>query len=170
LLPCCCIWFQDLDIRLSGPGFPTLPFTPNPSPKKPKNLKPNTLFLIYWYLPRKPNFRSRDSWVSGLRQTDAAPFFCCCRVATFGSQDLSFRTSINGHWVSRSRVSRPRQAHARTQRTPGLPGPCSAKTGSSSRSSAAGHERYPVSSGWARSSVCDGPELCHGQTDKVLYI
>ncbi len=26
-----------------------------------------------------------------------------------GSQDLSFRTSINGHWVSGPRVSGPRQ-------------------------------------------------------------
>ncbi len=128
--------------------------------------------MIYWYLPRKP-IRSRDSWVSGLRQTDAAPFFCCCRVAAFGSQDLSSRTSINGHWVSGSRysalrtwVSRPRQAHARTQRTPGVPGPGPAKTGSSPRSNAAGHERDPVLSGRARSSVCDGPELRHERTDR----
>jgi len=34
----------------------------------------------------------------------------------------------------------------------------------------AGHERDPVLSGQARSSVCDEPELRHGQTDKVLYI
>jgi hypothetical protein len=26
---------------------PTLPFTPNPSPKKPKNLKLNTLFFFF---------------------------------------------------------------------------------------------------------------------------
>ncbi len=164
---------------------------PKPIPKKPKNLKLNTLFLIYWYLPRKPNFRShaspirsRHSWVSGLRQTDAAPFFCCCRVAAFGSQDLSFRISINGHWASGSRVSgprysalrtwvsRPRQARARTQRTPGVSGPGPAKTGSSPRSSAAGHERDPVLSGRAQSSVCDRPELRHGRTDRqgTLYI
>jgi hypothetical protein len=103
---------------------PKPPLYPSPQthpPKNLKNLKPNTLFLIYWYLPRKPNFRShaspirsRDSWVSGLRQTDAAPFFCCCRVAAFGSQDLSSRTSINGHWVSGSRVSGPRYSALRT--------------------------------------------------------
>jgi hypothetical protein len=97
-------------------------------------------------------------------------------LPAFDSQDLSSRTSINGHWVSGSRVSgprysalrtwvsRPRQAHARTQRTPGVPGPGPAKTGSSPRSSAAGHERDPVLSGRARSSVCDGPELRHGRT------
>jgi len=26
--------------------------------------------------------------------TDAAPFFCCCRVAAFGSQDLALRTWV----------------------------------------------------------------------------
>jgi hypothetical protein len=26
-------------------------------------------------------------------------YFYCCRVVAFGSQDLGFRTSINGHWV-----------------------------------------------------------------------
>jgi len=181
---------------------------------------------------------------------DAAPFFCCCRVAAFGSQDLSFRTSINGHWVSgprvsgprysalRTWVSRPRQAHARnalresrarqkrdlrrvaalldmsgipfcragpelrhgrtdgrtlgfrtssfrtsifgsqdlgfktstgarTQRTPGVPGPGPEKTGSSPRSSAAGHERDPVLSGRTRA-----PSRTDGRTDGqgTLYI
>ncbi len=95
---------------------PTLPFTPNPSPKKPN------------FRSHASPIRSRDSWVSGLRQTDAAPFFCCCRVAAFGSQDLSSRTSINGHWVSGPRLSGPgfqdlgRRTHATHSGSPG-PGP-----------------------------------------------
>ncbi len=40
-------------------------FTPNPSPKKLRSLIPSSSFfnriLIYWYLPRKPNFRSHAS-------------------------------------------------------------------------------------------------------------
>ncbi len=35
-------------------------------------------------------------------------------VAAFGSQDLSFRASINGHWVSGPRVSGPRRTDGRT--------------------------------------------------------
>jgi hypothetical protein len=41
-------------------------------------LNPNTLFFffIYWYLPKKPNFRSHASTHRGA----ATLFFCCCRV------------------------------------------------------------------------------------------
>jgi hypothetical protein len=34
-------------VKEPQPFTPTLPFTPNPSPKKPKNLKPNTLFFFF---------------------------------------------------------------------------------------------------------------------------
>jgi hypothetical protein len=75
---------------------PTLPFTPNPSPKKPKNLKPNTLFFFFstnsWYI---------DTYLKNLILEAmqvllgaATLFFCCCRVAAFDSQDLDLRTSI----------------------------------------------------------------------------
>jgi hypothetical protein len=91
-----------------------------------------------------PEFQNLDKRTLGLR------------TSIFGSQDLGFKTSTG----------------ARTQRTPGVPGPGPAKTGSSPRSSAAGHERDPVLSDRARSSVCDGPELRHGRTDGqgTLYI
>jgi hypothetical protein len=102
-----------------------------------------------------PEFQDLDKRTLGLR-------ISVFRTSIFGSQDLGFKTSTGA------------RTHARTQRTPRVPGPGPAKTGSSPRSSAAGHERDPVLSGRARSSVCDGPELRHGrtdrQTDKVLYI
>ncbi len=83
---------------------------PSPQTHPPKNLKiwsliPFSSFfqqiLIYWYLSKSP-IRSRDSlllllpccyiWLSGPGSQDL--YFI---TSIFGSQDLGFRTQINGH-------------------------------------------------------------------------
>ncbi len=51
---------------------PTLPFTPNPSPRKPKNLNPDTLFFSYI-----------DTYPENHASTDRGAvilFFCCRHV------------------------------------------------------------------------------------------
>jgi hypothetical protein len=40
-------WWNTKEREKITTQTPTLPFTPNPSPKKPKNLKPNTLFFFF---------------------------------------------------------------------------------------------------------------------------
>jgi hypothetical protein len=74
-------------------------FTPNPSPKKPKKLKANTLFFFFstnsWYIDTYPKNLILEAMQVLLRATTL--FFCCYRrVAAFGSQDLGFKTWING--------------------------------------------------------------------------
>jgi hypothetical protein len=40
-------WWDTKEGERTTTQTPTLPFTPNPSPKKSKNLKPNTLFFFF---------------------------------------------------------------------------------------------------------------------------
>jgi hypothetical protein len=82
---------------------PTLPFTPNPSPK----------FLIYWYLPRKPCVVVSTSTIISYFRSHASPIrsrdslllllpCCCIWLSGLGSQDLGFRTSMHARTDARN--------------------------------------------------------------------
>ncbi len=102
-------WWDTKEGERTTTQTPTLPFTPNPSPKKPKNLKPNTLFFFFstnsWYIDTYPENlvlqcpHPPSSLILEAMQVllgAATFFFCCCRVAAFGSQDLALRTWVSG--------------------------------------------------------------------------
>jgi hypothetical protein len=75
---------------------PTLPFTPNPSPKKPKNLKPNTLFFFFstnsWYIDTYPKNLILEAMQVLLGA--ATLFFCCCRVVHLALRTWSHASPI----------------------------------------------------------------------------
>jgi hypothetical protein len=101
-------WWDTKESERTTTQTPTLPFTPNPSPKKPKNLKPNTLFLFFstnsWYIDTYPKNLILEAMQFLLGA--ATLFFCCSRVAAFGSQDLGFMTStLNPNFVAPPRQS-----------------------------------------------------------------
>jgi hypothetical protein len=76
-----------------NPSVPTFffSFTSNPSPKKPKNLKPNTLFFFFQQiLDTYPKNLILEA-MQVLLGAATLFFYCCRRVATLGSQDLGSR-------------------------------------------------------------------------------
>ncbi len=151
---CCCIWlsgpgFQDLDIWFSGPGFQDLGCC--------------------------------CIWLSGPEFQDLVNFFLLLISLLFFSSLLCPPPLLSPTAAQHS-SSRPRSTRAGNQRTtvpiPPVQGtrePAGllwrTRPGTPHGGPGGWKSKSPGVPGRARSSVCDGPELCHGQTDIVnLYI
>jgi hypothetical protein len=78
-------WWDTKEGERTTTQTPTLPFTPNPSPKKPKNLKPNTLFFYFstnsWYIDTYLENQNLEAMQVLLQ---AATLFLCCRIWVSG--------------------------------------------------------------------------------------
>jgi hypothetical protein len=80
-------------------------FTPNPSPKKPKNLKPYTLFFFFstnsWYIDTYPENLFLEAMQVLLEPGFQDLYF---RTWINGSQDLGFRTQTDARNASYGRL------------------------------------------------------------------